>query len=179
MTYVCEVKERDLHRSVSQTALRSSKHCHSKLQIPFHAKNFGAMIDHLGSLSGAGHNRRQLLLTGVAQQGGQKPHLDTKLVHSGQPQVFDNKQQAPLVVIMLFINTAASVINVCRSRADAHPVSQHDDIATSAVPEDVARPDFAPYASSSPQKRWHGGQVKTHMSAIGGLQGLPASGSKS
>ena len=49
----------------------------------------------------------------------QKPHSDTKLVHSGQPQVFDNKQQAPLVVIMLFINTAASVIDVCGSRADA------------------------------------------------------------
>ena len=108
----------------------------------------------------------------------QKPHSDTQLVHSGQPQVFDNKQQAPVVVIMLFINTAASVIDVCRSRADAHPVSQHYAIATSAVAEDVARPDFVPYASSSPQKRWHGGQVKAHLSAIGGLLGLPASGSK-
>ena len=109
----------------------------------------------------------------------QKPHPDTKLVHSRQQQVFDNKQQAPLVVTVLFTNTAASVIDVCRSGAFAHSVSQHHAIATSAVPEDVARPDFVPYASSSPQERWHGGQVKAHLSAIGGPQGPPASGSKS
>ena len=42
---------------------------------------------------------------------------------------FDSKQQAPLVVTMLFINTAASVIDVCRSRANTHPVSQHHAIA--------------------------------------------------
>ena len=33
----------------------------------------------------------------------QKSH--SKFVHSGQPQVFDNKQQAHLVVIMLFITS--------------------------------------------------------------------------
>ena len=109
----------------------------------------------------------------------QKPHPDTKLAHSGQPQVFDNKQQAPLLITMLFVNTAASVIDVCRSRAIAHPDSQHHAIATSAVPEDVARPDFVPYASSSQQERWHGGQVKAHLSAIRGQQGPPVSGSKS
>ena len=45
------------------------------------------------------------------------------------PHVLDNKQQASVVITLLFINTAASVIGVCRSRANAHPDSQHHAIA--------------------------------------------------
>ena len=56
-------------------------------------------------------------------------------------------RQAPLVGFMLLINTAAGVIDVCRNRADAHPVSRHYAISIRAVPEDVARPYFACHAS--------------------------------
>ena len=43
---------------------------------------------------------------------------------------------------MLFIDTAANVIGVLRSRANAHPDDRQHAIAASAVPEDVACPNF-------------------------------------
>ena len=53
-------------------------------------------------------------------RGGPRSSLNQGPVHA-KVTVIAARQQAPLVVTMLFINTAASVIDVCRSRANTHP----------------------------------------------------------
>ena len=109
--------------------------------------------------------RTLTILTGLAQQGGIDASPGHEIRRQWTAASLRQQTASALGRHCAASNTATSVIDVNRSRANAHPVSQHHGITTSAVPEDVARPDVVPYAPSSPQERWHGGQVKAHMSA--------------
>ena len=151
--------------------------------LPFVRNSGGGRSGTSASTGGAGSltslSKNSDYLTGVAKQGGTEasPGHETRTLWT--PAGLRQQTASALGHHYAVHKHRGQCVDVCRSRANAHPDSQHHAIATSAVLEDIARPDIVFYASFSPQERWHGGQVKAHLSAIRGPQVPPASGNKS
>ena len=153
-------------------------HGNDSRSVPFVRNSGGRRSGTSASTIGAGSltsdkvrfrfQRTLTILTGLAQQGGIDASPGHEIRRQWTAASLRQQTASALGRHCAASNTATSVIDVNRSRANAHPVSQHHGITTSAVPEDVAHPDVVPYAPCSPQERWHGGQVKAHMSASRG-----------
>ena len=92
------------------------------------------------------------------------PHPNTKLIHSGQPQFFDNKQQAPLVVSLLV--SSMSVEAELKRTSQSAPCHRHQCRSRGGC-----APRLRTLYVLLSTERWHGGQVKAHLSSIGGPQG--------